>query len=124
MDAAAADPITISSNIAYTLHFYAANVYHRQLRDKASAALSQGIPLFVTEWGTVDESGDGGVDEAETRTWMTFLKNYNISHANWSLNDKAEGASALVPGASVNGGWSDGELTPSGRLVKEIIQNW
>ncbi len=124
VDAAAADPITISSNIAYTLHFYAANVYHRQLRDKASAALSQGIPLFVTEWGTVDASGDGGVDEAETRTWMTFMKNNNISHANWSLNDKAEGASALVPGASVNGGWSDGELTPSGRLVKEIIQNW
>ena len=31
---------------------------------------------------------------------MTFLSDHNISHANWALNDKAEGASALEPGAS------------------------
>ncbi len=123
VDAAAQDPITISSNIAYTLHFYAGT--HKQwLRDTASSAMSQGIPLFATEWGTVDADGDGGVDQAETQAWITFLKNNNISHANWALNDKEEGASALVPGASVSGGWSDADLTPSGRLVKDIIKNW
>lgn len=123
VDAAAQDPITISSNIAYTLHFYAGT--HKQwLRDTASSAMSQGIPLFATEWGTVDADGDGGVDQAETQAWISFLKNNNISHANWALNDKEEGASALVPGASVSGGWSDADLTPSGRLVKDIIKNW
>lgn len=123
VDAAAADPITISSNIAYTLHFYA-GTHHQWLRDKASAALSRGIPLFVTEWGAVDADGDGGVNQAETQAWMTFLKNNGISHANWALNDKAEGASALVPDASPNGGWSDAQLTPSGKLIKGIIQSW
>jgi hypothetical protein len=123
VDAAAQDPITSSVNIAYTLHFYA-GTHMQWLRDKAASALSRGIPLFVTEWGTVDADGDGGVNQSETQAWMTFLKSNGISHANWALNDKAEGSSALVPGASVNGGWSDAQLTPSGRLVKGIIQSW
>lgn len=123
VDAAARDPITSSTNIAYTLHFYA-GTHKQELRDKASTAMSMGIPLFVTEWGTVNANGDGGVNQAETDAWMTFLKNNGISHANWALNDKEEGASALVPGASITGGWSDAQLTPSGRLVKGIIQRW
>ncbi len=123
VDQAAADPITSSVNIAYTLHFYA-GTHHQWLRDKAAAALASGIPLFVTEWGAVDANGDGNVNQAETQAWITFMKNNNISHANWALNDKAEGASALVPGASANGGWSDSQLTESGRLIKNIIKNW
>jgi hypothetical protein len=123
VDQAAADPITISSNIAYTLHFYA-GTHHQWLRDKAAAALASGIPLFVTEWGAVDADGNGAVNQSETQAWITFMKNNNISHANWALNDKAEGASALVEGASANGGWSDSQLTESGRLVKNLIKNW
>ncbi len=119
---AAANPIN-DVNVAYTLHFYA-GTHKGTLRDKASQALNAGIPLFVTEWGTVDADGDGAVNAGEVNTWMTFLRNNNISHANWALNDKLEGASALVPGASANGGWSDSDLTQSGRMVKDIISNW
>lgn len=71
VDVASNDPITGYSNIAYTLHFYAAT--HKQsLRDKAQTALNNGIALMVTEWGTVEASGDGAVDEPSTRTWMDF----------------------------------------------------
>jgi polyisoprenoid-binding protein YceI len=120
VDAAAQSPITNYSNIAYTLHFYAGT--HKQwLRDKAQTALNSGIALFVTEWGAVNADGDGGVDAAETATWLNFLKTNGISHANWALNDKAEGSSALVPGASANGGWTAADLTESGRLVRNTI---
>ncbi|WP_431689095.1 carbohydrate-binding protein [Hahella sp. NBU794] len=115
------DPIN-RNNIAYTLHFYAGT--HKQwLRDKAQSAMNNGIALFVTEWGTVDASGDGGVNEGETWAWVDFMRNHGISHANWALNDKAEGASTFWPGASGTGGWNDGNLTPSGKLVKSIIQS-
>ncbi|MFG6466194.1 carbohydrate-binding protein [Pelomonas baiyunensis] len=122
VDAASRDPIR-GTNIAYTLHFYAGS-HGQWLRDKAQTALNNGIPLFVTEWGSVNASGDGAVAEAETAAWMDFLKTRGISHANWSLNDKAEGASALVPGASPQGGWSAGQLTRSGTLAKQIISGW
>jgi hypothetical protein len=120
VDVAANDPITAYSNIAYTLHFYAGT--HKQfLRDKAQTALNRGIALFVTEWGSVNADGAGGVDATETNTWLNFLKTNGISHANWALNDKAEGASALVTGASGNGGWTAAQLTASGALVRNAM---
>jgi polyisoprenoid-binding protein YceI len=124
VDIAANDPITTYNNIAYTLHFYAGT--HKQfLRDKAQTALNRGIALFVTEWGSVNADGNGAVDVAETNAWLSFMKTNGISHANWALNDKAEGSSALVPNASANGGWTAAQLTASGTLVRNnmISQN-
>jgi endoglucanase/cellulose 1,4-beta-cellobiosidase len=123
VDVAANDPITGYANIAYTLHFYA-GTHGQFLRDKASTALSRGIPLFVTEWGSVAASGDGAVATSETNAWVSFMKANNISNANWALNDKAEGASALVTGASANGGWTSSQLTASGSLTKSIVSGW
>ncbi|TGE23122.1 cellulase family glycosylhydrolase [Hymenobacter metallicola] len=123
VDVAASSPITRYSNIAYTLHFYAAT--HKQsLRDKTQAALNRGVAVFVTEYGTTEASGNGYVDAASTQEWMSFLKQNSISHANWSFNDKAESSSALKPGTSPTAAWSDAFLTPSGSLVKGYIQNW
>lgn len=121
VDEAAQDPIN-DVNVAYVLHFYAGT--HSFLRQTAQQALDMGIPLFVTEWGTVNADGDGAVNRSETDAWMTFLKNNNISHANWALGNKEEGASALQPDASPNGGWNDSDLTESGQLVRDIIRNW
>ena len=123
VDIASNNPITGQSNIAYTLHFYAAThgAYYRQ---KAQTALDNGIALMVTEWGSVSANGDGAVDHASTETWMNFLQANDISHLNWAINDKVEGASALFPGASHNGGWLASDLTPSGINSKNIVENW
>ncbi len=44
----------------------------------------------------------------------------NESHQQCQLGiDKAEGASALVPGATTSGGWGDGQLTTSGKMMRE-----
>ena len=119
VDLAAADPITNHSNIAYTLHFY--TIYHQQwLRDRASAALDDGIALFITEWGSI---GYSQVD-SEANEWMTWCFENKISHCNWAVNDKEEEWSILVPGASTSGGWDDDDLTDAGKLAKNIIKNW
>jgi endoglucanase len=122
VDVAAADPIP-GINIAYTLHFYAGS-HGQSLRDKAQIALDRGVALFVTEWGSVNANGDGSPNMKETNAWMRFLEARGISHANWATNDKSEGASALVPGASVAGGWPVNQLTASGTLAKQIVSRW
>jgi len=122
VDVASTDKLS-GTNIAYTLHFYAAS-HGQSLRDKAQVALNNGIALFVTEWGSVQASGDGAVNATETQAWVDFMKANGISNANWSINDKAEGASALVGGASAQGGWSAAQLTASGTLAKQIIGAW
>ncbi len=123
VDQAAADPIMGYDNIAYTLHFYA-GTHKAWLRDRAERAMNDGIALVVTEWGTVDASGNGAVDVNETQAWVDWMKQFNLIHLNWSVNDKSEGASILKPGASSNGGWSNTDLTQSGNLVRSIVRNY
>ena len=116
VEIAATDPITGYKNIAYSLHFYAGS--HRQfLRDKATRAMKRGIALFVTEWGTCDSSGNGGLDFAESQIWLDFLDANHISWVNFSLNDKAETTSTLKPGTLVNGRPNFSDLTPAGAFV-------
>jgi hypothetical protein len=122
VDVASQDPI-MGTNIAYTLHFYA-GTHGQGLRDKALTALNNGIALMVTEWGSVDASGDGAVAEASSNEWMAFMKEHNLTHLNWAVSDKSEGASIIVSGANPEGGWSASDLTPSGSYVKNVISNW
>ena len=124
VDEASESPIN-DVNVAYTLHFYAASTSHQTvLQNRARVALKNGIPLFVTEWGTVGASGDGAVNAEWSDNWMEFLYNNNISHANWSISDKAEGASLLKPGSNGANGWSESDLTESGLYVKQQIIGW
>ncbi|XP_033231374.1 endoglucanase Z-like [Belonocnema kinseyi] len=123
VDQAASDPITGYENIAYTLHFYA-GTHGQGLRDKTMYALNNNVAVFVSEWGTVNADGNGGVNAKETNTWVEFMKANHLSNCNWSLNDKPEGASALKPGVSADGGWSESDLTESGKFVREMIRNW
>lgn len=121
-DIAASNPIS-GTNIAYTLHFYAAS-HGQAYRNNITTAMNRGAAVFISEWGSVDASGDGAIDYTSTQQWVNFMKQNGISGAYWSLNDKVEGASILKPGVSNNGNWSANNLTPSGTLIKSLIQNW
>lgn len=122
-DVASRDPITGYPNIAYTLHFYA-GTHGQWLRDKATTAMNNGLALFVTEWGSVNADGNGGVATAETNAWVDFMKARKLSNANWALDDAPEGSAALVGGASTTGGWPESALTASGKLARSIVQGW
>jgi len=120
VNAAADSPLAIN-NVMYSLHFYA-GTHGSSLRNKADYALSKGIALFVTEWGTSSASGGGGVFLPQAQEWMDFLATRQISWVNWSLCDKSESSAALNPGASPLGGWSDSQLSQSGLFVKQHMR--
>ena len=121
VDKAAADPIH-DPNVAYTLHFYA-GTHKQSLRDKATAALDNGIAIMITEYGTTEATGNGPVDEAETKVWFDFMDRYHLTGCNWSVADKNESSAALKPGASVQGDWKDNEVNASGLLVRKKIKS-
>jgi len=120
VDVAAENPIK-GENIAYTLHYYAAT--HKQwLRDKMVNALNKGIPIFVTEYGLCEASGDGPIDFEESVKWWNLMDEYKISYCNWAIYDKKESAAALLPVANALGGWKVEDLTPSGRLIRSKLR--
>lgn len=116
---AAQDPIK-ADNIAYTLHFYA-GTHKKALREEAEAAMKNGVALIVTEYGTCHASGNDHFDPEESNVWFDFMDKYKISSCNWSIADKVETASALMPGVSDRGDWMEEQLTPSGKLVRSRI---
>lgn len=119
VDAAAADPLDFD-NVMYSLHFYA-GTHKEWLRTKADTALGKGLPLFVTEWGTTDASGNGAVDTASTLEWLSYLDRNQISWCNWSLCNKAESSALLKTSAPTDGTMPDSALTESGKLVKKQL---
>lgn len=113
---AALDKIN-DSNLAYTLHFYAAD-HKEEYRQRALQAMNNGATVFVTEFGTCEASGNGRFDPDETERWIKFMAENGISWANWSISSKAETCSALKPGADTNGKWPDNQLTESGLWIR------
>ena len=90
------------------------------LRDRATAAINNGIPIFVTEWGSIGYS----IIDSEANKWMNWCHTNKISHVNWAVNDKEEEWSIVIPGASTTGQWQESDLTEAGKLAKNIISNW
>lgn len=107
------------NNTMYALHFYSGS--HKQyLRDKIDKALSNNIPVFVSEFGVSDASGNGGVYLEEAKLWIDYLNNKKISWINWSLSDKNESSALLKPNSSKI---EDNNLSESGKFIKEQIKN-
>jgi aryl-phospho-beta-D-glucosidase BglC (GH1 family) len=122
VDVASQDPI-MGDNIAYALHFYA-GTHGQSLRDKATMAMNNGIPLVVTQWGTANADGGGKVDEISSNEWMTFLRKHNLTHLNWGVSDKDASVSIIKPSSNPEGNWVASDLTTSGAYVREAISNW
>ncbi len=115
------DPLKGFSNIMYGLHYYAAT--HKQsLRDRADYALSKGIPIFISESAGMEATGDGPLDYEEWQRWIDWAESKKISWVTWSVSDKDETCSVLLPTASSDGGWTEKDLKPSGKAAREKIR--
>ena len=122
VDIAADDPIKGQKNIMYTMHFYAAS-HGKELREKTEYALSKGLPIFVTEWGTTKNTGDQFYPE-ESLDWLSFLDKHNLSWANWSVNNKGEDSGILIYNSDREGkgNWKESDLSKSGLFIRKVLR--
>lgn len=120
IDKVAASPLSGVSNVMYTLHFYAAT--HKQyLRDRLEKAVEGGLPVFVSECAATQATGDGAMDLDEYGKWIDLMERLKVSWVNWSLSDKDETCSMLLPRAKATGGWTDDLIKPWGKIVKATL---
>ncbi len=120
IDKVAASPIEGVKNVMYTLHFYAAT--HKQyLRDRMQKAVEGGLPVFVSECAGMEASGDGPLNVEEYNKWIDLMEQLKISWVNWSLSDKNETCSMLLPRAKATGNWTDDVIKPWGKLVRTTL---
>ena len=119
IDKALADPLSFD-NVLYTLHFYAAT-HKDELRSRLKKCANAGLPVFISEFGTCDASGNGGNDFAQTEEWMKLAEDYNISTVAWNLSNKNETSGVFANGCEKLSGWSDADLKESGVWLKNYF---
>lgn len=107
-------------NVMYVAHFYA-GTHKENIRNKISTALNAGVPVFISECSICDASGNGGIDYASANEWLDFMNSNQLSFIAWSLSNKAETSALISSGCSAKSGWSDGDLSETGRWFKSAI---
>lgn len=120
VDQAAIDPIK-GDNIMYALHFYAAT-HKTDLRNKMTAAINKGLPVFVTEYGICDASGNGVIDKKEADRWIQTMDEYGVSYIAWNLSNKQESSSIIKSSCPKVSGFKKSELSDEGRWLYHLLR--
>lgn len=121
------NPLT-QDNIMYTMHFYAGDHYEKnhqvKRRNYVSKAISNGLPVFVTEFGTQNGWGDGPNDFTESQRWLDFMKENRVSWCNWNYSDSPLSGAVWKTGTCPNGPWTDNNLKASGKWIRARLRDF
>ena len=120
IDKAAASPLD-DSNVLYTLHFYA-GTHKDDLRNRLETCVQNGLPVFVSEFGMCDASGNGTNDFVSTTKWLDLLNKYQISFCCWNLANKDESSSVFKASSTALSDWTDDDFNESGRWIRDYFR--
>lgn len=122
IDVVAADPLTGVDNVIYSVHFYAAT-HKDDLRGKVKSAISSGLPVIISEFGMCDASGSGSIDYDSSDAWFELIEKYHLSYMCWNFSNKAETSSLISSSCTKVSGFSDSDLSASGKYLKEKMNS-
>lgn len=111
-----------ANNSAYALHYYASS-HGSWLRTNGEKAMNAGLPIFVSEWGTIYASGRGEVATTANADWQSWLNKNKISSANWSVGNKVEGKYE-DDGTYVGGDGQGGSYFAANFMPTSATQTW
>jgi endoglucanase len=115
-----ADPVN-AGNVMYTFHFYAAShddYYLNTLRDAVAK-----LPMFVTEFGTQEYTGDGGNDFARAQQYLDLLAEHKVSWVNWNFSDDMRSGAVFTEGTCAAGTYSGTDrLKEAGVWIRDRIR--
>ena len=121
IDKAAASPLD-DANVMYTLHFYA-GTHKDDLRNRLETCVQNGLPVFVSEFGMCDASGNGANDFDSTTKWLDLLNKYQISFCCWNLANKDESSSVFKAASTALSDWTDEDFNESGRWIRDYFRS-
>ncbi|MEV6491030.1 cellulase family glycosylhydrolase [Actinoplanes sp. NPDC051633] len=111
-----ANPVT-APNIMYTFHFYAASHDDPYLNTFRNA-IGQ-LPMFVTEFGTQQASGDGGNNFGRAQQYLDPMGQHKVSWVNWNFSDDFRTGAVFAEGACDSNNYAS--LKPAGTWIRDRI---
>ncbi len=115
-----ASPVN-ATNIMYTFHFYAAShddYYLNTFRDAIAK-----LPVFVTEFGTQQASGDGGNNFTQAQRYLDLMAQHKVSWVNWNYSDDMRTGAVFTQGTCAAGAYSGtARLKEAGAWIRDRIR--
>ena len=122
VDEAVSDPVTIDKNLMYVLHFYA-DTHKDELRDKFENAAKAGLPLFISEFGCCDASGNLNNNFVEADKWIELADRYDVSYIMWNISNRDETSASFVPDCDKITGFEDEDLRDACRWFLKVLKD-
>lgn len=113
------NPLTGFDNIMYTYHFYANGHTSYNSITRANA---KGLPVFVTEHGGMEATGDGPLDLVSLKNWYKVLEDLNISYVAWNLSNTKGSASIQIHMSTDYTNFGDDNLKEWGIWYKNWVR--
>jgi endoglucanase len=72
----------------------------------------------------MEATGNGPLNYTEWNQWINWAEKKKISWITWSVSDKNETCSVLLPSASSDGRWKENDLKESGIKTRELLRKF
>lgn len=105
------------NNTAYVFHYWAGSHSVGSFGSAVETAMSAGLSVFISEWGTTDVNADGSVNASSSSEWQTFVNAHKLSWTNRSASKRSETSAAF----DVSATQTSLQYTASGKLVKSFL---
>ncbi len=122
VDVAAESPLEYE-NLMYALHFYAAT-HKEQFQNKMKTALSKGLPIFVSEYGICDASGNGALDKDSAKVWIDLLNENDISYCCWNISNKNESSALFKESCTKTSGFTTEDMNEEGVWLYNMLRSY
>ncbi|MBP2833013.1 cellulase family glycosylhydrolase [Aquimarina sp. U1-2] len=107
-------------NVMYTFHVYAKS--HRDAYLNTLDSASDLLPVFVTEFGSQEYTGDGPNDFVMTQQFIDLMRRKKISWTSWNYSDDFRSGAAWNTGTCASGFWTVDQLKEAGKWIRNKIK--
>lgn len=116
----ARDPVNFE-NVMYSFHFYATSHKGESL-SKLREVVGGGTPIFITESGLCEASGDGKIDLESVKLWYALMDSLQLSYTIWSLSNKEEESAMVLSDSRATDSLAESDLSLSGLYARALFQ--
>ncbi|WPQ61733.1 cellulase family glycosylhydrolase [Chitinophaga sancti] len=108
------------ANVMYSFHFYAKS--HQDYYINHLDWASDRLPVFVTEFGTQEASGDGANDLTMSQRYIDLCKSKKISWTNWNFSDNPYSGAVWNSGTCSGNTWTTSQLKEAGVFIRNNMR--
>ena len=116
----ARDPVNFE-NVMYSFHFYATSHKGESL-SKLREVVGGGTPIFITESGLCEASGDGKIDLESVKLWYALMDSLQLSYTIWSMSNKEEESAMVRSDSRATDSLAESDLSLSGLYARALFQ--